>query len=75
MENKNWKKDTIKEWTDVFDLDFKGQKQLETLFDIVIKKSRKEEREKIIAEIKEMPTYTDVDLGFKNYVIEELENN
>jgi hypothetical protein len=25
-------------------------------------------------EIKEMPTYTDVDLGFKNYVIEELKS-
>ena len=42
------------------------------MWEKLVNKIRQEEREKIIAEIKEMPTYTDVDLGFKNYVIEEL---
>ena len=72
--NKNidgWKKDTLKEWIDVFDLKLEDSKRMATLIDIIVKKVRKEEMDKFEQKLEE---YRNSDEVWKNVGISKWRN-
>jgi hypothetical protein len=61
--NTECKKDTLREWIDVFDLDLEDSKRMATLIDIIVKKVRKEEMDKFEQKLEE---YRNSDEVWKN---------
>jgi hypothetical protein len=57
------RKDTLKEWIDVFDLDLEDSKRMATLIDIIVKRVRKEEMDKFEQKLEE---YRNSDEVWKN---------
>jgi hypothetical protein len=65
------KKDTLKEWIDVFDLNLEDSKRMATLIDIIVKRVRKEEMDKFEQKLEE---YRNSDEVWKNVGISKWRN-